>query len=69
MELALVRQHDKYGLGEREVLVPMSWQSDGEVALLHRGQRHVLPVPDLPVDDDEAVRAVCRLASDLEARL
>lgn len=66
VELALVRQHEKYGLGEREVLVPMSWQSEGEVALLYRGQRHVLPVADLPDDDDEAVRAVCRLASDPE---
>lgn len=67
VELGLRRQHDKYGLGERETIVPMSWQSSDHVALLYREQRHVLPVAELPEDDMDAVRAIFRAVSDLEA--
>ena len=64
VELELARRHEKYGFGEREVMVPMSWQGREGVALRYREQRHVLPLADLPEDDTDAVRALCRVALD-----
>jgi len=64
VELRLRAQHDKHGQSERELVVPMAWQTKDEVSLLYRDRHQVLHVADLPEDDTDALLAIFQAVYD-----